>query len=190
MSLKIRRRQLLVSVGLAWLWPRGVWACGPSPALSDLLSHCSCCVVGRAVVSESHWTELGGKQRIVTVHEFEIDDVLHGQATPGETLRVRTLGGQVGDVVERVFGDAELQPQQPTLLFLSRVDDALHVVTGMAGGCFPIRPNAHGEATMHALHANAAQSDAGGSAASLLEGVSVPEMRELLLRAGSELRAH
>ena len=189
MSLKIHRRQLLASVGLLWLWPRGVRACGPSPALSDLLSHCSYCVLGRAVVSESHWVGLGGKQRIVTIHEFEIDEVLHGQAIPGETLRVRTLGGQVGDIAERVFGDAELAPQQRTLLFLSRVDETLHVVTGMAGGCFPIRQDAKGEATMHALHATTAQSGARGSAASLLEGVSVSEMRELLLRAGSELDA-
>ena len=178
-----------MSAGLAWLWPRGVWACGPSPKLSDLLAHCSCCVVGRAVRSESHRTGLGGKQRIVTIHEFEIDHVLHGRAIPGETLRVRTLGGQVGDVAERVFGDAELAPQQPTLLFLSRVDETLHVVTGMAGGCFPIRPNAHGEATMHALLATSAQSGEPESAASLLEGISVSEMRELLLRAGSELNA-
>lgn len=189
MALEIRRRQLLASVGLAWLWPRGVWACAPSPKLSELLAHCSCCVVGRALVSESHWSELGGKQRIVTIHEIEVDDVLHGHAIPGEMLRVRTLGGRVGDIAERVFGDAELALLQPTLLFLSRVDETLHVVTGMAGGCFPIRPDAHGTATMHALHVDAAQRGAADSAASLLEGVSVSEMRELLLQAGQGLHA-
>ena len=186
MTVKIRRRQLLVSAGLACLWPRIASACGPSPKLSELLAHCSCCVVGRAVGSVSGWVSLGGKQRIVTIHELEIDSVLHGQANPGDVLRVRTLGGRVGDIAERVFGDAALAPQQPTLLFLSRVDDTLNVVTGMAGGCFPITPDAHGTATMHALHDDLVQHADDESAASLLEGVSVPELRELLLRAGSQ----
>ena len=186
MDVRLGRRQLLATSGLALLWPRAVFAATGSVSLADLIAHSSCCVVGRSVVAESRWEILGGARRIVTLHGVEVDDVLAGDAVAGEALQVRTLGGRVGGLMQRVLGEAELVPRTPGLMFLLRVDAATYVVTDMAGGYYPLRADAAG---VHRLRAARHAVDAAQGAAELLDGKSMPEVRLMLEDAARGLRA-
>jgi hypothetical protein len=82
-----------------------------------------------------------------------------------------------------VLGEAELRPREPALLFLLRADATTHVVTDMAGGCFALRADALG--VQRLVVARAAEPAAVGepSAAALLQGKSLSEVRALLAGA-------
>ena len=177
MSGRIQRRQLLVAAGLGLLWRSVARAQEETDPIAGLLALSDCCVVGRPVAGEASWIVLGGARRIVTLHEVRVDEVLAGAATPGEPLRVRTLGGRVGNVAQRVFGEAELAREQPALLFLARVAPALHVVADMAGGCYPIENDASGMARLRA------------SVHTQLHGRTLVEARRLLSAAVRGARA-
>jgi hypothetical protein len=187
MDVRLGRRQLLATSGLALLWPRELFAAARGASLAELIAHSTCCVVGRPVAAESRWVVLGGARRIVTLHTLETDDVLAGDAVSGAALQVRTLGGRVGGLMQRVFGEAELIRDQTALLFLLRVDDSTHVVTDMAGGYFPVRTDAAGVHRLHASRALLPAAQAG--AAELLDGRSVTELRPMLDDTARGLRA-
>ena len=84
----------------------------------------------RVVVWED--TSSGRGRRIVTYTRMRVDHVIDGTAPP--ELWVRTLGGSIGDVGQRVDGEAVLAPGQPGLFFLRAFADGPHGVVGMAQG--------------------------------------------------------
>lgn len=98
---------------------------------------------------ESSWE--GG--RIVTYSRVRVDDVVAG-ATPAAAreLRVRTLGGQVGNVAQTVEGEAVLVPGASSVLFLapralattSTTPTGEVVVMGRAQGQLLVRRDVHG----------------------------------------------
>ncbi len=108
------------------------------PTLAELRAQSSCCIVGRPVARESQWVLLGGTRRIVTVHQVQVHELLEG-VVEGFVLEVRTLGGRVGRIGQRVSGEAALVPGAPALLFLTQAERDLYVVTDMAGGYYPLR---------------------------------------------------
>jgi hypothetical protein len=81
----------------------------------------------------SVWEDSGGAgRRIVTYTHVRVDRVLDG--LPGAEVWVRTLGGVVDDIGQRVEGEAVLSPGQPVLLFLTPRADGTHSVVGMGQG--------------------------------------------------------
>jgi hypothetical protein len=164
--------------------PRRGRANASEPTLADLLAHCDCCVVGRSVAAEASYVKLGGKLRIATVHRFAVDQAIEGGASAGDELLVRTLGGQVGDFAQRVFGEAELRNGEPSLLLLTRAAPELFVVTGMARGCFALSHGADGVERLAQRHAPSADGNA-----SALEGATMAQARTLIAAARSGLRA-
>jgi hypothetical protein len=189
MPARVRRRQLLATAGLTLLWPRSAWAEPADTSLAEMIAHSDCCVVGRSVAAQARWTLLGGARRIVTLHSLELQQVLAGSVRVGETLNVRTLGGVVGDLSQRVFGEAELAAREPALLFLLQVDAATHVVTDMAGGHFALRRDATGVRRLHATRAARPAIDGAASAVELLTGASLDEARFMIADAARGPRA-
>lgn len=105
------------------------------------------------------WEDADGARarRIVTYTRLDVLDVLDGQV-PSDPVWVRTLGGRVGDIAQRVEGEAVLVRGQPSVFFLSRRPDATYVVVGMAQGHYPVESPAAGAMegrTMRALHVDA-----------------------------------
>ena len=76
----------------------------------------------------SAWSE----GRIVTSTRVHVDSVLGGQ-TAGDVVTVRSLGGVVDGVGQRVEGEPELAPGATAFVFLKRSGDAMRVV-GRAQG--------------------------------------------------------
>ena len=54
-------------------------------------------------------------------------------------LIVRTLGGKVGRLGERVDGQAQLVIGEACVIFLLQGPDSVHYVNGMAQGHYPLR---------------------------------------------------
>ena len=77
-------------------------------------------------------TGSGRGRRIVTYTRMRVDNVIDG--TPPPELWIRTLGGSIGDVGQRVDGEAVLAPGQPGVFFLRAFADGPHGVVGMAQG--------------------------------------------------------
>ncbi|MEO7093225.1 MAG: hypothetical protein ABI175_08240, partial [Polyangiales bacterium] len=84
--------------------------------------------------------------RIITYTTVVVDDSVGGGPAAGESLVVRTMGGVVGDVGQKVFGEATLVVGSPVVLFLRDLPKPLvatslpgaRSVTGMAQGTLPV----------------------------------------------------
>ncbi len=96
-------------------------------------------VIVSALASESHYEELGRKRRIVTDTRVRIEDVIaKGDGMQSEVI-VRTLGGKIGRLGERVDGQAQLVLRQACVAFLLEAPDGVHYVNGMAQGHYPLK---------------------------------------------------
>lgn len=69
-------------------------------------------------VTESRAFEEGG--RIMTEHLVAVDETLAGKAEAGATIRVVTLGGELGRLGQIVPGEAVLRKGEPVVLCLVR----------------------------------------------------------------------
>jgi hypothetical protein len=83
--------------------------------------------------AKSVWEDLPGVgRRIVTYTHLSVDQSVYG--TPPSEVWVRTLGGQVGDLGQKVEGEAVLTPGDRQLLFLRAGAAGTHRVVEMAQG--------------------------------------------------------
>lgn len=107
-------------------------------SLAELAARSTAVIAGTALDSRSVWESTGGgrAERIVTYTRVRVDRVVGGSA-PAE-LWVRTLGGSVGHIGQRVEGEAVLVPAQSALMFLAARADGTHSVVGMAQGHYPL----------------------------------------------------
>ena len=95
-------------------------------------------LVARVVPKEqsSSWED----GRIVTTTRLGVESVLAGAGVAGSEVRVRTLGGIVGDVGQRVEGEPRFTAGAPSIVFLAkdvhgrRDAGARFVVAGRAQG--------------------------------------------------------
>jgi hypothetical protein len=72
--------------------------------------------------------------RIVSTTRLKLDRSIAGSSSASE-VRVRTLGGQVGNIGQIVEGEARFAPATPSIVFLARYKDSF-VVSGRAQGQF------------------------------------------------------
>ena len=110
-------------------------------SLADLARWSSAVAVVTTLDGQSEWE--GG--RIVTLSRVRIDAVVAGGASSSELL-VRTLGGTIGDVAQRVDGEPKLVPGRRCLLFLQRFEDGVFGVSARAQGQFEVRRDESGRA--------------------------------------------
>ena len=88
-------------------------------------------LVGTVSSSESYWDG----RRIMTRHVLETSDVWRGTERSGPVYFV-TMGGQVGEIAQRVSGSPHVRQGDEVVLFLARSQrDELHPV-GLAQGVF------------------------------------------------------
>jgi len=89
--------------------------------------------------AESHFEDLGRRRRIVTDTRVRVEEpVAKGEGVDSELL-VRTLGGTIDRLGERVHGQAQLAMGQSCVAFLLQAPDGLHYFNGMAQGHYPLR---------------------------------------------------
>lgn len=188
MPLELGRRQLLLA-GLALCWPRSASAGRKEVSLETLLAHSDCCVIGRPIAAQAEWMWLGGARRIVTSHRVVVSEVLDGDALPGQELRVRTLGGVVGDVMQRVSGQAMLVHERPALFFLVHADAETHVLTDMEHSYFPIEAGTDGVERLSSTTARVSPPALTPEAIDVLGGARVEDARAMLRETAWRMRA-
>ncbi len=101
--------------------------------LEELVTKSAHHVVATALDAHSEWATFGPNRVIVTETRVRIEEALVG-GSPGDELLVRVLGGRIGELGERVDGQAELVLGRACVLFLTRADEGRTFVTGAAEG--------------------------------------------------------
>ncbi|HYQ14581.1 MAG TPA: hypothetical protein VEQ58_02450 [Polyangiaceae bacterium] len=99
-------------------------------------------VVVTALAAESHFEEIGRRRRVVTDTRVRVEELVAKEASSETELLIRTLGGSIGRLGERVDGQARLVAGEPCLAFLLQGPDDLHYVNGMAQGHYPLSADA------------------------------------------------
>lgn len=92
----------------------------------EMIDQADAVVQGRVVHLESFWSESG--RIIVSEATVEIDEVILGKAPA--VVKVRTFGGQVGDIRVEAHGFPVFEQDERVLLFLARepADDSVRVL--------------------------------------------------------------
>ena len=106
--------------------------------LENLVDRAQLVVVGTPAERMSVWE--GG--RIVTYTRVDVQETVVGPHSA--SLWVRTLGGEVGDLGQRVDGEATLEVGKPTLLFLEAAGPGSFAVSARAQGQFLLEPRPAG----------------------------------------------
>lgn len=113
-------------------------------SVEDLVDRSETVVVGIPKSKTSRWE--GG--RIVTYTTVAIDTAVAGGKKAGESLVVRTLGGQVDGIGQITHGEAVLPVDKPVVLFLRAMPPGgkalagALTVTGMAQGALAVEVGA------------------------------------------------
>lgn len=122
-------RFLLVALALsvtaaAWALPSKIFT------LSEVVGRSQALVRGRVEASEAAWNEAG--DRIFTDWTVRVTDAVYGAAR-GQVVKVRQMGGRVGEVTQRVSGNATIMLGEEVVLFL-KSDGVFHYIAAMAQG--------------------------------------------------------
>lgn len=108
--------------------------------LPELLARAEVLGVATVESAASSWVD----GRIVTDALLRLDDPLRG-GSPGLRVAVRTLGGEVAGIGQRVFGEPRFQPGERYLVFLERLPDSSRFrPVGMSQGALPVVETADG----------------------------------------------
>lgn len=109
-----------------------------SVSLSALTQSSRGIVIVTPLSAESRYEELGRRRRIVTDTRVRIEERVGKAEGFDSELMVRTLGGSVGNVGERVHGQVQWSLGAASVVFLLQGPDGLCYVNGMAQGHYPV----------------------------------------------------
>lgn len=106
--------------------------------LRHLVTVADLVVEGTPMENTSVWEEIPGSgKRIVTYTRVEIAQSVYGKGS--KDVWVRTLGGVVGNIGQRVDGEAVLVPGERAVLFLKALPEGPHAVVEMAQGHYLVK---------------------------------------------------
>ncbi len=120
--------------------------------LKQLVKRSERVIVGTPVAYRCGWWHLAGARRIVTwTRILQEDNWLadkSNDASPTDEIELLTLGGRVGDLAQKVPGEATPRVGERSLFFLSGEYEQVHRVIGMAQGHYPL-DSGDSDATLH-----------------------------------------
>jgi hypothetical protein len=149
-------------------------------SLRELMQRSRHALLATPTDAESRWETAYGARRIVTYTRVVVSQALDGRSSEQSELQIRTLGGKVGHLGQVVHGEARLELDKATALFLDLDDEQVWRVTAMAQGHYPLRPDAAGVGRLvRSPDLPQMRSDA-AAAVVLLPGRTVLEVERLL----------
>jgi len=151
-------------------------------SLGELLYRSSNVLVGTAVDAYAAWEVVGKRRCIVTYSLFRVEEPLDGREPPAPEVTIRTLGGTVGELGQKFFGEADVALRQRATVFVHDTAPSLYVVTAMAQGHYPLLPDDRGVHRLRASFDAVSISDSSDAAMRRLDGRTTAEAAELLAR--------
>lgn len=133
------RSRLAPALALLVLGVAGTARATISEALSlgDLVRRADHVVVASAIGESAR---RDARNRIVTDYTVRVEEVMKGDARPGDVLVMTRIGGVIGDLGMRVEGEPSLELGQRYVLFLDRLSDGRTLrPVGMSQGVLPVR---------------------------------------------------
>jgi len=140
-------------------------------------------LVAVPLAAECRWADFGGQRCIVTDTRLRTDQAVLGETAAGEEFIVRTLGGRIGSLGERVEGQPTLRFGEGCVVFLVASGLGVEFVTGMAQGHFPLRRDQAGVLRLTASRQLPKLLFPEGSAALALSGRDLATARGLVREA-------
>jgi hypothetical protein len=151
-------------------------------SLGELLYKSNHVLVGTATDAYGTWEVIGKRRCIVTYSLFRVEEPLDGREPPGSEITIRTLGGIVGDLGQRFFGEAMVALRERATVFVHDTAPSLYVVTAMAQGHYPLQADSRGVHRLRAGFDQVSISELPEAAMRRLDGRTTPEAAELLAR--------
>ncbi len=108
-------------------------------SLEELLERSGLVSLALPVLAESRWETFGGSRRIVTRTRVTIVEPWRSSESEISETEVVTLGGVVGDLAQKVPGEASLGVGRRCVVFLSPETNGGRFVVGMAQGHYRVR---------------------------------------------------
>ncbi len=108
-------------------------------SLEDLVGRSERVIVGVPVLAESEWASVAGSRRIVTYTRVVQQQDWLSDADKTDEVIVVTMGGRVGDIQQKVPGEASLRSEERCVLFAGPEGSGFRRVMGMGQGHYPIR---------------------------------------------------
>jgi hypothetical protein len=112
-----------------------------------------------AIVTPTESQSVWENGRIYTYTQVHVDRAVAGALATGDVAWVRTMGGVVGKIGQRVEGEAVLAPGYASLLFMHTGGNApagIYQVTARGQGQFPVVAAVDPAAPPHLVKSNAA----------------------------------
>jgi hypothetical protein len=100
--------------------------------LRELVTLADLVIDGTPAEAKSVWEDTSSGKRIVTYTRVSVSNVVYGNAS--SDVWVRTIGGTVGKIGQRVEGETVLVPGERAVLFLVSRGDGTHGVAEMSQG--------------------------------------------------------
>jgi len=110
--------------------------------LDELVRASRRAIVGVALEAHCEWATFGKQRVIVTDTRVRVEETLLGAPAEGHEVLVRVLGGRIGELGERVSGQAELVLGTPALVFLGAETATPSLIVGAAQGHYRIEADA------------------------------------------------
>jgi len=178
-----RREFVLGTLSTAMLLSRGAQgSIARALPLGELLYKSSHVLIGTAVDAYGAWERIGRRRCIVTYSLFQVEEPIDGREPPAAEITIRTLGGVVGDLGQRFFGEAMVAFGQRAVVFVHDSAPNLYVVTAMAQGHYPLVADARGAYRLRANFDAVAISNSPDAAMRRLDGRTTPEAADLIAR--------
>jgi hypothetical protein len=183
----LSRRRLLQGVAVGTFaagLPRSTWAStARALSLPELVGSSRFALVATTSEVKSQWETIGNSRRIVSYHEVDVAYPIDGRPPAETRLVVRTLGGRVGSIGQLVHGEAKLELDRPSVLFLSPAGDGVMSITAMAQGHYPLIADAERVLRLHASPNMPELVSKPGSAVERLNFRSLPEAETLVFES-------
>lgn len=113
-------------------------------SLEEMVARSQRATVGTPVHYSSEWAFIGGGRRIVTYTRVLQEENLLLDGSGEEEILIMTLGGQVGNLRQKVPGEAALPVGERALVFATpELTDGTRRVVGMAQGKYSVEKDGH-----------------------------------------------
>jgi hypothetical protein len=150
-------------------------------SLEELAHASDNALVGTVLDAHCSWAVVARQRSIVTDTRMRVEEVLAKRNPDSSEVLVRTLGGAIGRMGERVDGQPRFSVGERAVVFLLTPTEGSRFVAGWAQGHYPLRADARGVRKLAPSPGLPELLRREGSAVQRLSGLELSAAREAIL---------